>query len=54
MSATPLVRNLHPIEHASAQGKPKEILDLALRQVGFIPTCTPTWSMRVQRGSKAS
>ena len=37
MSATPLVKNLHPVEHASAQGKQKEILDLALKQVGFIP-----------------
>ena len=37
MSATSLVKHLHPIEHASAQGKPKEILDLALQQVGFIP-----------------
>lgn len=37
MSATSLVKNLHPIEHASAQGKQKEILDLALKQVGFIP-----------------
>ncbi|TXT40638.1 MAG: alkylhydroperoxidase [Comamonadaceae bacterium] len=37
MSATPLVKHLHPIEHASAQGKPKEILDLALKQLGFIP-----------------
>lgn len=37
MSANPLVKNLHPIEHASAQGKPKEILDQALKQLGFIP-----------------
>jgi uncharacterized peroxidase-related enzyme len=37
MSATPLVKNLHPVEHASAQGKQKEILDMALKQVGFIP-----------------
>ena len=37
MSATPLVKNLHPVEHVSAQGKQKEILDLALKQVGFIP-----------------
>lgn len=37
MSATPLVKNLHPIDHASAQGPQKEILDLALKQVGFIP-----------------
>lgn len=37
MSTTPIVKNLHPIEHASAQGKQKEILDLALKQVGFIP-----------------
>ena len=37
MSATPLVKNLHSIDHASATGKPKEILDIALKQVGFIP-----------------
>lgn len=37
MSTTPIVKNLHPINHAEAQGKPKEILDLALKQVGFIP-----------------
>ena len=37
MSTTPIVKNLHPINHAEAQGKPKEILDLALKPVGFIP-----------------
>ncbi|MDD2919503.1 carboxymuconolactone decarboxylase family protein [Rhodoferax sp.] len=37
MSTTPIIKNLHPIDHASAQGKPKEILDIALKQVGFIP-----------------
>jgi len=37
MSATPLVTQLKPIDHASAQGKAKEILDVALKQVGFIP-----------------
>jgi len=37
MSATPLVKTLHPIVHANAQGKQKEVLDLALKQVGFIP-----------------
>lgn len=37
MSATPLVKNLQPVAHASAQGSQKEILDLALKQVGFIP-----------------
>lgn len=37
MSAIPLVHQLQPIAHASAQGKAKEILDIALKQVGFIP-----------------
>jgi len=37
MSATLLVENLHPVEHASIHGKPKKIPDLALKQVGFIP-----------------
>lgn len=37
MPATPLVHQLKPIDHASAQGKSKEILDIALKQVGFIP-----------------
>jgi len=37
MSATPLVNQLKPIDHAGAEGKPKEILDIALKQVGFIP-----------------
>ena len=37
MSTIPLVTNLHSVDHATAQGKQKEILDLALKQVGFIP-----------------
>lgn len=37
MSTVPLVKHLNPIDHASAQGPQKEILDLALKQVGFIP-----------------
>lgn len=37
MSATPIIKNLQPIDHASAEGKSKEILDIALKQVGFIP-----------------
>jgi len=37
MSATPLVNQLKSIDHASAEGKSKEILDIALKQVGFIP-----------------
>jgi len=37
MSALPLVHQLKPVDHASAQGKAKDILDLALKQVGFIP-----------------
>ena len=37
MSATSLVNQLKHINHASAEGKSKEILDIALKQVGFIP-----------------
>lgn len=37
MSNTPIVKQLRPIDHASATGKSKEILDVALKQVGFIP-----------------
>lgn len=37
MSATPIVKTLHPVDHASAQGVQKDILDKALKQVGFIP-----------------
>jgi uncharacterized peroxidase-related enzyme len=37
MPSTPIIKNLQPIDHASAQGPQKEILDLALKQVGFIP-----------------
>ncbi|TBR12576.1 MAG: carboxymuconolactone decarboxylase family protein [Rugosibacter sp.] len=37
MSAAPFIKSLHPINHASAQGVQKEILDVALKQVGFIP-----------------
>lgn len=31
------IQNLQPIDHASAQGAQKAILDIALSQVGFIP-----------------
>lgn len=37
MSATPYVKNLHPVDPSAAQGPQKEVLDLALKQVGFIP-----------------
>jgi len=37
MPSTPIIKTLQPIDHASAQGPQKEILDLALKQVGFIP-----------------
>ncbi len=37
MSEKPIVKNLAPVDHAAAQGVQKEILDLALKQVGFIP-----------------
>lgn len=32
-----IIHNLPPVDHASAQGKQKELLDVALKQVGFIP-----------------
>ncbi len=32
-----IIHNLAPVDHASAQGKQKEVLDVALKQVGFIP-----------------
>lgn len=37
MSAKPIITQLQPVDPASAQGKAKEVLDLALKQVGFIP-----------------
>lgn len=37
MSTTPIVKNLPPVNHTTAQGAQKEILDLAFKQVGFIP-----------------
>lgn len=37
MPNTTIIHNLRPVDHASAQGQQKEILDLALKQVGFIP-----------------
>ena len=37
MSAAPFIQTLHPVEHASAQGAQKEILDVVLKQLGFIP-----------------
>lgn len=37
MSATPWIKSLYPVDHASAQGAQKENLDVALKQVGFIP-----------------
>ncbi|MEO6033212.1 MAG: carboxymuconolactone decarboxylase family protein [Burkholderiaceae bacterium] len=32
-----IIHNIPPVDHASAQGKQKEILDVALKQVGFVP-----------------
>ncbi|CAM5368552.1 carboxymuconolactone decarboxylase family protein [Eoetvoesiella caeni] len=32
-----IIHNLAPVDHASAQGQKKEVLDVALKQVGFIP-----------------
>lgn len=37
MSATPYVKTLRSVEHASAEGQQKAVLDSALKQVGFIP-----------------
>ena len=37
MSATPIVQLLTPVDHTTAKGAQKEILDKALKQVGFIP-----------------
>jgi len=37
MSAKPFIKSLQAIDHATAQGAQKEILDVALKQVGFIP-----------------
>lgn len=37
MAASPLVKNLQSIDHATAEGQQKDMLDLALKQVGFIP-----------------
>lgn len=37
MAATPFIQHLTPVKHAEAQGAQKNILDIALKQVGFIP-----------------
>jgi uncharacterized peroxidase-related enzyme len=37
MSIGPFIKILQPVVHATAQGTQKEILDAALKQVGFIP-----------------
>lgn len=37
MSAKPFIKSLQTVVHANAQGPQKEILDLGLKQVGFIP-----------------
>lgn len=37
MSSNVIIHNLAPVDHASAQGQQKEVLDIALKQVGFIP-----------------
>lgn len=37
MPAAPYVKTLRPVDRASAQGPQKEILDVALKQLGFIP-----------------
>lgn len=37
MPAMPYIRNLRPINHKTAEGKEKEILDFAHASLGFIP-----------------
>lgn len=37
MSDNTIIHNIAPVDHPSATGAQKEILDLALKQVGFIP-----------------
>lgn len=37
MSAAPYLHSLHAVDPATAQGVQKEVLDLAVRQVGFLP-----------------
>lgn len=32
-----IIHGIAPVDHATAQGKQKEVLDVALKQVGFIP-----------------
>jgi uncharacterized peroxidase-related enzyme len=35
--ASKIIHHIPPVDHATAQGKQKEVLDVALKQVGFIP-----------------
>lgn len=35
--ANKIIHHIPPVDHATAQGKQKEVLDVALKQVGFIP-----------------
>ena len=37
MSAQPILHTLHPIDPSTAEGAQKEILDKAVKQVGFLP-----------------
>lgn len=37
MSSKPLVHSLQPVDHATSSGAQKQVLDTALKQVGFIP-----------------
>ncbi|MBA5604201.1 carboxymuconolactone decarboxylase family protein [Duganella sp. FT3S] len=37
MSGTNIIHTIPPVDHASAEGAQKEVLDKALSQVGFIP-----------------
>lgn len=37
MSFSPFIKSLRSVDHGAAQGAQKEVLDKALKQVGFIP-----------------
>lgn len=35
--ASKIIHHIPPVDHATAEGKQKEVLDVAIKQVGFIP-----------------
>lgn len=37
MTNSAIIHDLVPVDHANAQGQQKDLLDLALKQVGFVP-----------------